>query len=190
MSPVVQPISLSLMIHALLSASGLLLTLSPKKTKHLETHPFQVIQYKTAVEPRTLSPPTSGAIRAGVKTNQASANHSPEGANTATTPSIASSPTQELRTWLGEYAAKMRKKIQDEIKSDLYAFPQMRSLSQATFQIRLNRDGKAQSIQIEKSSGHPGLDQALLQAVKNASPFGPLPVGRDELSFRLPVRQK
>jgi hypothetical protein len=40
MSPVAQPIALSLIIHALLSASGLLLTLSPKETKQLETRPF------------------------------------------------------------------------------------------------------------------------------------------------------
>lgn len=53
----------------------------------------------------------------------------------------------------------------------------------------LGKDGRILDLAVDRSSSHERLDQAAVQAVKNAGPYPPIPekLGRDSISFKLPI---
>ncbi|MBI4495912.1 MAG: cell envelope integrity protein TolA [Deltaproteobacteria bacterium] len=54
--------------------------------------------------------------------------------------------------------------------------------------IRIARDGQIESIQFEKKSGNPYLDESALRAIKKANPLPPLPPGFEGDKFDVGVR--
>lgn len=95
--------------------------------------------------------------------------------------------TSEYR-YIG-YFTSMRKAIEL-----VWTYPQEASRrhmqGEVGLEFAINKDGRASRIRVIKSSGYPILDRAIVEAIKLASPFSPLPDGfrRDKIvvtgSFR------
>jgi protein TonB len=53
----------------------------------------------------------------------------------------------------------------------------------------IGRDGRLMDVALLKSSGFPDLDSAVVETIRRASPFAPLPadLGRDQQTFIVPV---
>lgn len=60
--------------------------------------------------------------------------------------------------------------------------PKGHEMDKVTVQFKVLRDGALSSCKVVHSAGEPISDQAALQAVQNASPFGPLPLGAADLN--------
>ena len=56
--------------------------------------------------------------------------------------------------------------------------------------VTVARDGRLLDVALTRSSGSPELDRGLLQSVREAAPFAPLPADVDgqQLSFLLPIQ--
>ncbi|AEA34034.1 energy transducer TonB [Hippea maritima] len=80
--------------------------------------------------------------------------------------------TQELK--YASYMAKLKNKIQD-----VWVYPQqaIQTGQQGALLIlfSIGKDGRLVRLKLIRSSGYPILDNAALQAIKDASPFAPLP---------------
>ena len=56
--------------------------------------------------------------------------------------------------------------------------------------VTVGRDGRLIDVQLTRSSGSPDLARGLLESVREAAPFAPLPadIGSQQLSFLLPIQ--
>ena len=54
---------------------------------------------------------------------------------------------------------------------------------------RIDRNGKILGLSVSRSSGHEILDEAALQAVKDAGPYPPIPdeLNKSSLNFQIPI---
>lgn len=53
----------------------------------------------------------------------------------------------------------------------------------------MGRDGRVLGVSLARSSGFPGLDRAVMDTIRRASPFAPLPadIAQERYTFIVPI---
>ena len=87
-----------------------------------------------------------------------------------------------------DWYAKVQKKILGKQKYPTFALTANLE-GETKIRFVLKRDGTLVSREVAVSSGHPSLDNAALQSVKNAAPFPPFPIAQkgDEATLVVPI---
>ena len=102
----------------------------------------------------------------------------------AISPTLSTAPTKRDYGWLSE--AILRRV--EELKRYPASARADRAEGKVVVKAVINEDGSIGEIEVFQSSGHPGLDKAAMDTMKQAAPFHlPHPLGQPRMTIKIPM---
>jgi protein TonB len=102
----------------------------------------------------------------------------------AISPASSSAPTKRDYGWLSE--AILRRV--EELKRYPASARVDRAEGKVVVKAVINEDGSIGEVEVFQSSGHPGLDKAAVETMRQAAPFHlPRPLGQPRMTIKIPM---